>query len=55
MAADRNGWWVTFLEIQRTLWTLVKVAVEQGHMTSERAHIYLQSGTISGWQTIPTV
>ena len=44
LALDREGWWKTFLELQRTFWALVKYAVTQGHMTAERAHIYLQSG-----------
>lgn len=41
---DREGWWKTFLELQKMLWDLVLLAVNVGKMTSERAHIYLQSG-----------
>jgi hypothetical protein len=39
----REGWWNTFLSLQRTFWTLVKMAVAEGRITKERAHIYLQS------------
>ena len=42
--ADRDGWWVTFLTLQKTLWDLVAGAVQDAKMTKERAHIYLQSG-----------
>lgn len=41
---DRDGWWQSFLTLQKTFWSLVKVAVSEGRMSEERAHIYLQSG-----------
>lgn len=43
-AIDRDGWWKTFLDLQKTFWDLVKIAVKDGRMTSERAHVYIQSG-----------
>ncbi len=46
MAADRDGWWRTFLELQKNIWSLVRIAVEKGEMTAERAHVYLQSGKV---------
>lgn len=42
--ADRDGWWITFLALQKTLWDLVTGAVQDAKMTKERAHVYLQSG-----------
>lgn len=40
---DQDGWWNTFLALQRTFWALVKLAVKEGKMTEERAHTYFQS------------
>ena len=44
--ADRDAWWKTFLMLQKTLWSLVGMAVEEGKINKERAHIYLQSGIL---------
>lgn len=41
---DREGWWGTFLELQGLFRELVKLAVENGKMSQERAHVYVQSG-----------
>ncbi len=46
MAADRDGWWKTFLDLQRNICALVRAAVAKGEMTAERGHIYLQSGEL---------
>ena len=46
-AIDRNGWWKTFQELQKIFWKLVKVAVEEGKITTQRAHVYTQSGNYS--------
>lgn len=43
---DRDGWWKTFLELQSTFWSLVRIAYQEGMMTKERAHTYLQSGKL---------
>ncbi len=40
-SVDRDGWWETFLKLQATFWSLVKIA---DRMTKERTHIYFQSG-----------
>ena len=40
----QKEWWQEFQAIQKTIWTLVKMAVENRVMTKKRAHFYLQSG-----------
>ena len=41
---DRTGWWEIFSHIQSLFWQLVDIAMMEEKMTSERAHVYLQSG-----------
>lgn len=41
---DRTGWWEMFCHLQSMFWKLVELAVKEKRMTSERAHVYLQSG-----------
>ena len=41
---DRAGWWETFLHLQSLFWKLVDIAVKEKRITSQRAHVYLQSG-----------
>ena len=41
---DRTRWWETFSHIQSLFWKLVDIAVVEEKMTSERAHVYIQSG-----------
>ena len=41
---DRDGWWETFLHLQNLFWKLVDLAVRANRITSQRAHVYLQSG-----------
>lgn len=41
---DRAGWWETFLHLQGLFWQLVDLAIKEKRITSQRAHVYLQSG-----------
>ena len=41
---DRTGWWETFCHLQGLFWQLVDLAVKKKGMTSQRAHVYRQSG-----------
>ena len=45
---DRAGWWETFLRLQNLLWNLVDLAVKEKRITSQRAHVYHQSGISVG-------
>ena len=41
---DRDQWWETFIHLQSLFWQLVDLAVKEKRITSQRAHIYHQSG-----------